>query len=119
MLCISEAVSICFYFAERVTQLPGLSLIKLAMKAISAVLGCLNYQQLSDTELAKQRYTLMVFSDFYALEFGFFMENMFITVHLFDSFCFSHAIYEDIAGCFSDRNSVPISILEDNSAGIF
>ena len=55
-----------------------LSLINLAMKAISAVLGCLNYQQLSDTELAEQRYTLMVFPDFYALEFGFFKENMFI-----------------------------------------
>ena len=71
-------MSICFYFAERVTQLPGLSLINLAMKAISAVLGCLNYQQLSDTELAEQRYNLLVFSDFYALEFGFFKENMFI-----------------------------------------
>ena len=71
-------MSICFYFAERVIQLPGLSLINLAMKATLAVHGCLNYQQLSDTELAEQRYTLMVFPDFYALEFGFLKENMFI-----------------------------------------
>jgi hypothetical protein len=35
-------------------------------------------QQLSDTELAEQRYTLMVFTDFYAPEFGFFKKNLFI-----------------------------------------
>ena len=86
-----------------------LGLINSAMKAISAVLGCLNYQQLSDTVLAEQSYLHSnVGSRFLCTRIWLFYRKY--VYNLGTSFCFSHAIYEDIPGCFSDRNSVEDSL---------